>query len=188
MSIRSSPALTTAEQLFDQADDGYRYDLFQGMLEIMSPAGGRHGRVAFRLAYLLNQHVEAGQLGVVFAAETGFLLARNPDTVLAPDVAFISRRRYQGIEDETRFIAIIPELTIEVLSPNDRLSRVEAKAFAWLDAGAKLVLIVDPAQETVRAYRSRDGIQIFEADEIVECSDAVAGWQLCVREVFRSPY
>lgn len=80
----------TAEQLATMPSDGKRYELVKGVLSTMSPAGGRHGRIAGRVFKLLANHVDDHQLGCTFAAETGFLIARDPDTVRAPDAAFSS--------------------------------------------------------------------------------------------------
>ena len=152
---------------------------------MMSPAGGRHGRLVHRIQVILDKHVETHDLGVVFAAETGFRIDTDPDTVLAPDVAFVSQSRYETVENEAGYIPFAPDLAIEVLSPNDRYTRVEAKVFAWLDSGCRLVLIVDPEASTVQADRSRHSIQIFENHETIDCSDAVPGWQLDVAKVFQ---
>ena len=152
---------------------------------MMSPAGGRHGRIAVQVAYLLKTHTDATSQGVVFAAETGFLIHTDPDTVLAPDVAFVSRARFETIEDEAQYVPFAPELAVEVLSPNDRFARVESKAFAWLDAGTKLVLIVDPENESIHAYRSRKRIEVFDRTETINCHDSVAEWTLVVDQVFR---
>ena len=88
MSTTTNPM--TAQQLAALPDDGKRYELVRGELHMMSPAGHEHGRVAMRLGSQLEQHVRGHQLGTVYAAETGFLIAREPDTVRAPDVAFVS--------------------------------------------------------------------------------------------------
>jgi Uma2 family endonuclease len=180
-----SRSLVTAEQLFKQPADGYRYELLCGELRMMSPAGGRHGRIANRIAFLLGKHVEPKKLGVVFAAETGFLIARSPDTVLAPDVAYVERARYASLRDDVSYIPMAPDLAVEVLSPSDTFSRVQAKAFTWLEAGTRLVLVVDPEMETVHAIRTPQRIEIFRDAESVDCSDAVADWQLTPAEIFK---
>ena len=89
----TTAAKVTAEQLLHLPDDGFRYELVRGELIRMAPAGSEHGKLAMRVGWRLAQYVEAHQLGEVFAAGTGFHLASNPDTVRAPDVAFVSRRR-----------------------------------------------------------------------------------------------
>ena len=151
----------------------------------MSPAGGRHGRLALRIGWLLNNHVESNALGVVLAAETGFRISVDPDTVLAPDVAYVERTRYSTIENENEYLPLAPDLAVEVLSPSDRFTRVEAKAMAWLDAGCKLVLLIDAEAETVHAYRSRSKIQIYQKEEILDCGDVVTGWKIELSEFFR---
>ena len=185
MPTPASPSVTTAAELFAMPADGYRYELVSGELRMMSPDGGRHGRIAIRVAHLLMQHVDSGELGVVFAAQTGFRIESDPDTVLAADVAFISKTRHAMIEDEISYVALAPDLTVEVLSPSDRFSRVEAKAFQWLDAGTKLVLLVDPETQMIHAYRSRKQIEVFQSDETLDCSDAVTGWTFPAKDVFR---
>ena len=93
MSTISDANNVAAERLANMPDDGRRRELVNGVLKMMSPAGGRHGLVALCLGRLLGNHVEIDRLGVVFAAETGFILSRNPDTVRAPDVAFVRQNR-----------------------------------------------------------------------------------------------
>ncbi len=152
---------------------------------MMSPAGGRHGRVAMNCGRLLANHVDEHRLGVVYAAETGFVLARDPDTVRAPDVAFVSSDSVPNIDDESAFIPFAPDLAIEVVSPRDSFSGVEEKAFAWLNAGTRLVLLVDPANETVHVYRSADDIAVLGKDDTISASDVVEGWQVAVEKLFR---
>ncbi len=176
---------TSAAELFAQPADGYRYELFAGELVMMSRAGGRHGRIAWRIGHLLGKHVEEHSLGIVFAAETGFLIETQPDTVLAPDVAYLTKLKYETVRSEVSYIPLAPDLVVEVLSPSDRFSRVEAKALRWLDAGTPLVLLVDPENETIHAYRSRKQIEIYRVGETVHCEQAVAGWAFDVQDVFR---
>lgn len=84
---------TTAQELYELPDDGKRYELVEGELREMAPAGAMHGNVAATLTILLGQHVRAQQSGRLLAAETGFRISRNPDTVRAPGVSFVSRER-----------------------------------------------------------------------------------------------
>ena len=104
MAMRSDTV--SAEQLFNRSDDGNRYELIRGELHMMSPAGGRHRRVAHNLGLILGRHVRRAGLGAVYAAETGFLIARDPDTVRAPDVAFVSHPRLQQIGDDAGYVPL----------------------------------------------------------------------------------
>ena len=155
--------MKTAEQLAQLPDDGNRYELVEGVLSMMSPAGGRHGRIAGRAFKLLAIHVDDQNLGVVFAAETGFRISSNPDTVRAPDAAFVCREKMDQLDDDSGFLPFAPELAIEVVSPNDTFAAVEKKAFSWVDAGTQLVLIIEPESETVHAYRSRSNMMFSNA-------------------------
>jgi Uma2 family endonuclease len=174
----------TAEQLAQMPSDGNRYELIDGELHMMSPAGGRHGRVAGRVFKLLANHVDDQSLGCVFAAETGFFIRRNPDTVRAPDAAFVSQARMEDIIDDSGYVPLSPDLAVEVVSPNDTFADVENKAFSWLDAGSKLVLIVEPESKMVHAYRSRSDISVLQSAELLDVSDVVTGWQVKVSEFF----
>jgi Uma2 family endonuclease len=147
--------LIDARTLLGRRNDGQRYELVEGVLRMMSPAGGRHGRVAHSLALILGTHVRSRKLGLVYAAETGFLLAREPDTVRAPDVAFVARERAVGIDDDQGFVTVVPDLVGEVVSSRDSFSDVEEKVLAWLTAGTRLVIVVDPKTRRPPSDRGR---------------------------------
>ena len=136
--------VTTAEQLAALPDDGKRYELVDGVLRMMSPAGFRHGQIAARLLSRVSVHVERHDLGATLAAETGFTLCHDPDTVLAPDVSFVARDRLAKFADHVGYLPLAPDFVAEIVSPSDRSSQVEAKARDWLDAGVQVVLVVDP--------------------------------------------
>ena len=174
----------TAEQLARMPDTGKRYELVKGELRMMSPAGRRHGRIAMKLGRMLANHVADHELGEVYAAETGFLLSRDPDSVRAPDVAFVAQARLQELKEETGYLPLAPDLAGEVVSPNDSFSRVEEKSLAWIAAGAKIVLVVDPQARLLHVYRAADNIAVLDEDAVLDVSDVVPLWTLTVREVF----
>jgi Uma2 family endonuclease len=176
--------MTTAEQLARMDDDGNRYELIDGELSKKSPAGGRHGRIANRLNKLLAIHVDEQALGATFAAETGFRIAVNPDTVRAPDGAFVSQEKMDALSDDTGYLPFAPDLAVEVVSPTDSFVSIEKKSFTWLDAGTRLVLIVEPETKTVHSYRSRTNIAIYGIGDTVDAADVVPGWRFTVVEVF----
>jgi Uma2 family endonuclease len=178
-------ALIDARTLLGMRDDGQRYELVEGVLRMMPPAGGRHGRVAHSLALILGIHVRGRQLGLVYAAETGFVLARGPDTVRAPDVAFVARERAVAIDDDEGFVTVVPDLVGEVVSPRDSFSDVEEKVLAWLTAGTRLVIVVDPSTRTLHAYRGSDRVVVLREGERLDAGDVVPGLTIAVAELFQ---
>ncbi|MCA9264035.1 MAG: Uma2 family endonuclease [Planctomycetales bacterium] len=176
--------IRTAEQLVSMPRDAHRYELVDGVLRMMSPAGGRHGRVAARINKLLSVHVDDHGLGATYAAETGFLLARAPDTVRAPDAAFVGHEKIKQMDDDSTYLPFAPDLAVEVVSPSDTFADVEVKSLSWLEYGTKLVLIVEPVSCTVHAYRSRSDIIVLAKGDVIDATDAVPGWKVAVAEFF----
>jgi len=158
--------LMTAEELLHASIPDKRTELVRGRLIVREPAGYRHGAVTVNLTARLFQHVDQTGAGQLLAAETGFTLFRNPDTVRAPDIGFVRRDR---IPTETRgFPEMAPDLAVEVLSPGDRPGETLAKVADWLEAGAQLVWVIDPQRRIGRVYR-QDGTEslLDEGDELV---------------------
>jgi len=174
----------TADELLEMPDDGLRRELVKGELRAMTPAGRRHGKIAMRIGSRLMQHVEQQDLGEVYAAETGFKLASDPDTVRAPDVSFLRKEQVEETGDVIGYSPVAPDLVVEVLSPGDRFAAVEEKVFEWLDAGTRMVIVVNPEQRTVTVYRSRTEIAVLTEADSLEGNDVVPGWKLPVREMF----
>ena len=174
----------TADDLFEMPNNGYRYELVQGVLRKMSPAGGEHGRISLFLGASLLWHVEQNGLGAAYGAETGFKIAEHPDTVLAPDVAFVAQERIQEIPDERKYIPLVPDLAMEVLSPGDTERESLAKADQWLSAGARAVILVNPRAQTVTVRRSGVQSVILTIEDKLEVPDIVPGWSIPVVRIF----
>src|SRR4051812_8208405 len=145
--------LMTAGELLELPDDGKRYELIRGGVRTMSPAGEDHGVVGANAVTSLKLHVRANRLGRVYTAETGFLLARNPDTVRAPDAAFVSRQRLGTGERITGYRSGAPDLVVEVISPHDRYTEVADKVAEWLAHGAWMVVLANPRDRSVLVHR-----------------------------------
>ena len=173
----------TAEQLFELPDDGYRSELVDGEIVRMTPAGGTHGIVAMRIGVLLSGHIEEHRLGVCFAAETGFILQRNPDTVRAPDVAFVAADRVPDTGVPAFYWPSAPDLAVEVLSPWDRPAEVRRKVEEYFAAGTRLVWIVDPAAHTVHVYRSPRDVQVLRDEGELNGNDVLPGFRCRVKQV-----
>jgi Uma2 family endonuclease len=174
----------TAQELLRYRNEPYRHELIAGKLYEMEPPGAEHGMVAMRIGMLLAAHVRTHDLGLAFAGEIGFHLASDPDTVRAPDAGFIVRERVQRTGIPRGYWPGAPDLAIEVVSPNDRHSAVEAKALDWLDHGARAVIVADPPRRTATVYRARDDIRVLEGDEPLDLDDVVAGWSPLVSDLF----
>lgn len=174
----------TSQELLRYRHEPYRQELIAGRLHEMEPPGAEHGMVAMRIAASLISHVKTADLGIVFASEVGFHLAHDPDTVRAPDVAFVSRERVEATGIPQGYWPGPPDVAVEVVSPNDRHSDVEGKALDWLDAGARAVVVVDPDLRAATVYRARDDIRVLGDGEPLDLDDVVAGWSPRVAEFF----
>lgn len=174
----------TAEQLWRMPDDGMRHELVRGDLRVMMPPGAEHGRVAMSVGRLLANHVHENGLGMALAAETGFILGHDPDTVRAPDAAFVSKQRAEDVGRTVRFWPGAPDFAAEVISPGDSFTEVEEKALMWLEAGTKAVLVADPERRTATVYRAPGEARVHTVEETIDLTDAVPDWHVSVRELF----
>jgi len=179
-----SEKLTTADELLRMPDDGHRYDLVEGELRMMSPAGFEHGAIAQCIGARLAAYVRDHALGLVAAAETGFLIAHNPDTVLAPDVAFVRQTRLDEIGFPKSFFPEAPALVVEVASPSDTIEEVDAKIRRWISAGTELAWVVNPSGRTVTIYRALDNIEVLTEKDILSGDSVVPGFECQVAELF----
>ena len=148
-----APTVMTADQLLHASIPDKRTELVRGVLVVREPAGYNHGRVIAQLTGRLWSHVERAAAGQLLGAETGFTLFRDPDTVRAPDIAFVHRDRLPDPASRG-FVELAPDLVVEVLSPDDRPGETLAKVGDWLEAGARLVWVIDPDRRTARVYHA----------------------------------
>ena len=173
------PALSSRLSL-----QGKRAELVRGDLIVMTPAGGRHGQVAHRVGLVIGNHVLDRNLGRVFAAETGFLLQRAPDTVRAPDVAFVAADRLSTGEIPAGFLEMAPDLAVEVVSPSDSATAVQAKVDDWLRAGTRLVWVVDPATRSVTVHRPASPAAVFPEPSTLDGAPVFFDFNVAVRDLF----
>jgi Uma2 family endonuclease len=173
----------TADELLAMPEDGMRRELVAGELREMTPVGRKHARLARNILRSLDAHVFARRLGEVYP-ELGYVLETEPDTVRAPDVSFVRADRVDAGGAEEGFYRGVPDLAIEVISPNDRYSEVNAKVDEYLESGTPMVIVVDPPRETVTIYRSRNKPTVLSEDDVLDGADVVPGWKLPVRDIF----
>lgn len=186
MSVQSaSPtSLMTADELLRLPDEGFRTELVKGELRKMAPASHDHGKITVRVTWPLAQYVDAHKLGIVYAAETGFHIESDPDTVRAPDVAFVRRERVEEAGEVEGFWPGPPDLAVEVISKGDTYAEVEEKVMDWLNAGTRMVVLVNPRKRMVTVYRSLTDIVILTAQDTLDGGDVVPGWRMPVSEIF----
>ncbi len=174
----------TADELLRYSEPGVRTELVKGELIRMSPSGGPHGKVTVRVGGLLDAFVRARGLGVVFGAETGFILARDPDTVRAPDAAFVSKARLPGGKVPEGFFPAAPDLAVEVLSPDDRATEVEAKVQEYLDAGTRAVWVFSPKTRSLTVHRPGGEARRLGPEDVLDGGDLLPGFTMKVADFF----
>ncbi len=182
MSVTTRPI--TADEFLKLPDDGFRHELVRGEVITMSLPGGRHGKISLQIGRLIANHVELSKLGDCYAAETGFLIGRDPDTVRGADVAFVRSERLPLITNPNKHVPFAPDLAVEVLSPSDRSDEVTEKVQAWLTAGSREVWTVDPSARTVTVHRpGAEPITLTENEKIVG-GEVVPGFKCNVGDFF----
>jgi Uma2 family endonuclease len=173
----------TAEELLQLGDNGVG-ELIAGEFISMSPAGGAHGRLASRINRIVGDFVEQHALGETFGAETGFIVAHNPDTVRAPDFAFIAKERLSLIGDFDEFIPIAPDLAVEVVSPYDRWTKIEEKVQDYLRAGTRLVWVLNPKTKTIHVYHGFASVVVLMSKGQLEGGEVLPGFSVAVGHLF----
>jgi Uma2 family endonuclease len=174
----------TAEDL-SRHPDRDRYELVAGTLRGSEPPGGVHGQVAMSLGYRLHGFVVGTRLGVVLV-ESGFVLRRGPDTVRGSDLSFVTAERLGPGVVPAGFLPVAPDLAVETRSPDDRPAEVAEKVANYLDAGTRLVWVVDPANRDVVVYRADGSVTRLGAMDWLDGEAVLAGFRCLVGEVLPS--
>ena len=179
----STPPLT-AEEFFAESFPDARTELVRGEARSMSPAGGEHGVIALRIGARLLTFVEASGLGVVCGAETGFLVGRDPDTVRAPDAAFVSRQRMAGGSPPKTFWPFAPDLAVEVVSPSERAEGIQERVRDWFAGGVRRLWLVYPSVGTVHVLRSPSDVQVLGLGDTLSGEDVLPGFSCAIAAFF----
>ena len=175
--------LMTAEELLNMREDRQRYELVRGALRKRPLMGHLDSYYALNVGSELFMHVEANRLGRAYSSNTGFLLERDPDYVLAPDASFVRQERVETATEERGYFPGAPDFVAEVISPSDRYSDVEDKVAEWLNAGVRMVVVVKPRDRTVRVHTPVSVITLTESDTL-DGGEVVPGWRLPIADIF----
>lgn len=173
----------TADEFFAFPSDGKRLELVAGEVKEMSPSGHDHGTVMLQLGYLLKDFAKAHGIKGFSGGDVGFILARNPDTVLAPDISFVRSERIPKAGCP-KFFDGPPDLAVEIVSPGDRPAEVEAKARHWIGCGASLVWVVNGTEKTVDVYAVGRERRTISLDGQLDGGDVLPGFTATLREIF----
>lgn len=176
-----STRLMTVTDLATLPDDGKRYELNQGELVVMPPPKPDHGKVVIKIGALVLTFVESHDLGEVMT-EAGFLLATNPDTVRAPDIAYVAKSRIPATQGE--YYPFAPDLAIEVVSPANTDDEIAEKIAQYFAAGARQVWVIYPRARVIYVYRSAKEVTIFDVNDTLEGGDLLHGFAVSVRDIF----
>jgi Uma2 family endonuclease len=171
----------TAAELAERPGDE-RVELIEGELVETSPASGGHGVIIRRLAAALFRYIDAHPGPALWLGETGFLLGRRPDTVLAPDLA-VSLDDATTV-DERQFVQTPPALVIEVRSPSEREAMIARKTGFYLQAGVQEVWWARPDERQIRIHRDDRAPQIVPSDGTLECPEILPGFRLPLAGLF----
>ena len=167
----------------DGAPEG-RWELINGELVELSPGSEDHGAYGVAVIVHLGSHVYSRRLGRVFGADTGFVISDDPPTVRVPDAAFVLAERLPRDRDRRRFLRVLPDIAVEVISPSDRPGDVIAKVALWLNAGVPLVWLVDPEMETVTVFERGKAPLLLTVDQTLTGGDILPGFELPVQAIF----
>ena len=183
--MATSARLMTADELLHMPSDGKRHELIEGeLIKLTPPPGFQHGLTAAKALVALHEFVRPRRLGAVVAAETGFLISSDPDTVRAPDAAFVAADRLPEGGLPPGYLRLAPDIVVEVVSPSDSASYIQQKVCAWLAAGCRLVWVVYPESRSVTVYRSMEGAKILGPNDILDGAPVLEGFGIPVSELF----
>ena len=175
--------LMTAEELLRLPDDGMRHELIEGVLRTMPPSGGLHEEVALQFGLVFGGFIKAHNLGRVFGAP-GVITAHDPDTVRAPDFAFVGAGRLPDDRSPSGYLDLPPDLLVEVTSPSDSAADVQDKIEMWLRAGVRMVIQAYPSTRSVALYRSVSDVRLLGPDDIFDGADVLPGFRCPVKDFF----
>jgi Uma2 family endonuclease len=181
--IGHSGEIVTANELLALENLGKSTELVRGKLIVREPPGTYHGRVQSVLNVIVGSYVRAHALGAVFGQDTGFQIASDPDTVRAPDLAFVDRARVAQIA-RRGYASMAPDLVAEILSPDDRPGEVIAKVGDWLEAGVRLVWVIDPDRRVATVYRADGSVETRASDADVDGEAVLPGFSFRLAELF----
>ena len=171
---RRQDQLITGEELSRMPDLG-PCELVEGRIVPMPPTNYVHGEIETDVSAALKAFARATGKGRVMGGEVGIYVRRDPDTVRAADVLFISNERYTR-RDSKSYLDVPPELVVEILSPDDLWSEVMEKLDEYFAAGVDAVWILDPRRKAVFSYRSLTEVRLLGEEQVLTEEEILPGF------------
>lgn len=182
--VSAQPQYMTAEDLWSLPDDGYRHELVRGELVRLPMSSMESSSIAALIVGALVAFTRGTGLGLVMGADGAFILRRNPDTTRIPDVSFVRTERLPQVEDRRWFPEMAPDLAVEVLSPADLALDTNDKVLDYIDAGVRIVWIVDPLRRSVTVF-TPDGLgRVLREHDVLDGGDVLPSVQLAIADLF----
>ena len=175
--------IATVDDLLATREDGQHHELLRGVIVVSPPPGFLHGRTSLRFGATLSRFADETGLGVVVTG-SGFRLQRDPDTVLGPDVAFIRADRIPPNADDTTYLELAPDLVVEVVSPSNSLAKMQDSILTYLEAGVRMVLVLEPMRRTVTAHIPDRVARTLVLGEVLDGGDVLPGFSVPVADLF----
>lgn len=160
------------------------WELVDGELVEVTPSAHESSTTGMQIGRLLGNHVVPNRLGSVSGADGGFALFANRETVLVPDVAFVSAERVPQNQERKHSPRLAPDLVVGVLSPSDRMSEALTKVALYLEAGVRLVWLVDPGRRTVTVFPPDAPPQTLDATMTIDGGEVLPGFSVPAAEMF----
>ncbi len=177
-------ALLTAEEFLLLPDNGQLCELVRGRIVPMNMPIPRHGQVCAKTVRIVGNFADDNDRGHVLSNDSGVVTERGPDTVRGPDVAFYSYERVPRGPLPRKYLAVVPDLAIEVRSPTDRWSKILAKVAEFLEAGVKVVCVLDEMTQTAHVYRGNEAAKVFTVDQELTFPEVLPGFGVKVERFF----
>jgi Uma2 family endonuclease len=171
----------TIEDLMQMPEDGQKYELVDGEI-VVSPTGYRHSAVGLRIGHLVQLFLDEHPIGAIAGADLGVVFDNG--NLRSPDLTFVRNEKIPTGDAETRFLEVVPDLVVEVLSPSDSMKFVGHKIGEFLERGVPIVWLVDPKQQTVTMYRSLTNTERYTAEDTITAEPVLPGFSCTVARFF----
>jgi Uma2 family endonuclease len=175
----------TIEDLLALEDSRHHYELINGEIRQKVSPGTEHARIVGNVAGLLWTHAVAKGLGQIYVGDPLIQFSRDPELVLAPDIAVLTANRVPA--EESAYMRTPPDITIEIVSPGNRSREIEGKVAVYLEGGVRQVWIIHPRRRKVTVYRPGNDPKLFTDDQEIDCSPELPGLMVPVAVILDGP-